>query len=222
MIKVAIIEDHQVLADAFELVLRTNGEFRFVGSAGTLAAGRSLVSRTQPDVLLLDVGLPDGDGLDAVPEFLRLAPETQIVVLTRFTDESTIMRAINSGVTGFLSKSSPLDNLLNTIRQAAQGEIVMPSNLLIGLIRQLPSSRSGGSERGGRPGENLTQREREILMLMAQGASVNAIADELCIAPLTVRTHIRNILSKLQVHSRLEAVTFALRVGLIEHPSLAE
>jgi DNA-binding NarL/FixJ family response regulator len=221
MISVAMIEDHQVLVDAFELILRTNPEFRFAGSAGTLAAGRSLIIRTRPDVLLLDVGLPDGEGLDLVPEAQRTVSNMQIVVLTRLNDDATIMRAINLGVTGFLQKSCPLEDLLKTIRQAAQGEMIMPTNLLLGLLKRVPNRQSHVHERAGNIWENLTTREKEILSLLARGESANTIAEDLCIAPLTVRTHIRNIMSKLGVHSRLEAVTFALRLGLIEHPILS-
>ena len=183
-----------------------------------VAATALLVREKTPDVLLLDVGLPDGNGLDLVDYIKNISPLTQIVVLTSLTDEATLMRAIDCGVSGFISKSSPLTELLVAIRDAAQGEIVIPTSLLMGLLMRLPRDRAAAyrEEKGW---ERLTVREQEILEKLAMGKSGNDIAGELHIALLTVRTHIRNILSKLGVHSRLEAVAFGLKQGLIKPPT---
>jgi two-component system response regulator DevR len=136
MISVAIIEDHQILVDTFGMMMRNDPEIQLVGNANTIAEGRELVHHCAPNVLLLDVGLPDGNGLDLIPEIKRCCPETQIVVLTSMTDETTLMRAIEGGVSGFVSKSSSLTDLLETIRQAASGE-QMPTSLLMGLLMRM-------------------------------------------------------------------------------------
>lgn len=218
MISLAIIEDHRILVDSLGLMLRQEVDIEFLGSADSLAKGRALLREVSPDVLLLDVHLTDGDGLDLLPEVRKSSPETQVVVLTSYTDEATLVRAIDSGVNGFVSKSSSFAELLATIRQAAEGEIVMPTSLLMGLILRMPRDRNAAyrEEKGW---ERLTLREREILEQLARGISSEGIAERLHIAPLTVRTHIRNLMAKLGVHSRLEAVAFGLKHGLIDPPT---
>jgi DNA-binding NarL/FixJ family response regulator len=218
MISVAIVEDHQILVDTFAMMMKNDPGIQLIGTANGVAEGRELLHRCSPDVLLLDVGLPDGNGLDLIPEVKRCCPETQIVVLTSMTDETTLMRAIEGGVSGFVSKSSSLNELLETIQQAAKGEIVMPTSLLMGLLMRMPRDKAA-TYREEKGWEHLTLREREILEQLARGKSGEAISEELHIAPLTVRTHIRNLMAKLGVHSRLEAVAFGLRNGIIEPPS---
>jgi NarL family two-component system response regulator LiaR len=215
MITVAIIEDHKILIDALELMLQNNQEFRFVGAALSLADGYQLIQTTQPDILLLDIHLPDGNGYNLVPKILGSSPKTHVVVLTSYTDEDTIMRAVDLGVSGFLPKSASLSEFYHTIRKAAEGEIVMPPHLLIGLLRRVPRDRAVMSHADGM-WERLTPREYEILSHLAAGKSGNMIAEELNIAPLTVRTHVRNLMSKLGVHSRLEAVAYGVKHGLID------
>ncbi len=148
----------------------------------------------------------------------QFSPKTQVVVLTCLSDEKTLMRAIDKGVNGFVSKSGSLNDLLFAIRKAADGEIVMPPSLLLGLLNRIPRGKTVNYSEE-QIWEDLTIREREILERLARGKSGTSIAAELNIAPLTVRTHVRNIMAKLGVHSRLEAVSFGLRNGLIDPPN---
>ena len=215
-ISVVIVDDHQVLTDALAVILRSQPDLRVVDVAATCAAARDLLSRTCPDVLLLDVSLPDGDGLSLVPDVNRMCSEAHILVLTSHSDEKTLMRAIETGVTGFVMKNRPLSEVISAIRSAAEGEIVMPASLLMGLLGRAQRTRARPpAERGG---DFLTPREQEILICLARGLTGSDIAAALNIAPNTVRTHIRNLIEKLGVHSRLEAVSHALRRGLIEPP----
>lgn len=218
MITVAMIEDHTILVDSLSLMLRYEEDIEFLGSAGTIAKGREMLESKKPDVLLLDVGLPDGSGLDLIPDAKQISPDTNIVVLTSLSDETTLMRVVDSGISGFVSKESQLSDLLVTIHKAADGEIVMPTSLLVGLLMRMPRDKAAAyqDEKGW---ERLTAREQEVLELLANGKTGEDIAKELHIAPLTVRTHIRNLMSKMGVHSRLEAVTFGMKHGLIEPPS---
>jgi DNA-binding NarL/FixJ family response regulator len=176
------------------------------------------LKQVSPDLLLLDVSLPDGNGLDLVQEIHEFNPETKVIVLTSYTDEATLMKAIDIGVNGFISKNASLKDLLVTIRQVAEGEIAMPTSLLMGLIMRMPRDKNA-TYRDEKGWERLTLREQEILEQLARGKSGEVISEELHIAPLTVRTHIRNLMAKLGVHTRLEAVTFALRNGVIDSPS---
>jgi DNA-binding NarL/FixJ family response regulator len=214
-ISILILDDHQVLTDALSAVLRSEPDLRVLDVAGTCAALWDKLERACPDVLLLDVLLPDGDGLDLVPDINRMCPNTQVLVLTSLADEETLMRAVDTGVTGFIGKTQPLPEVITAIRQAAEGEIVMPTSLLLGLLGRTAHARARPVTPSRAP---LTSRERETLTLLARGRSGPEIAAALNISPLTVRTHIRNLMDRLGVHSRLEAVTYALSRGLIEPP----
>lgn len=219
-IRIAIVDDHQMLIEALSLVIEKEPGLKMVGSVNTCAGALALVQTHCPDVLLLDVSLPDGDGLSHVPALQAACPQMQILVLTSMADESTLLRAVQMGVGGFVGKHRPVAEVFSAIRQAAEGEIVMPSNLLVGLLTRRPAAvQASAPVRAQAEYEPLTAREREILAHTAQGKTGAAIAEELNISTLTVRTHLRNLMSKLNVHSRLEAVAFALRNGLIEPPT---
>jgi len=216
-LSIVIVDDHQVLTDALTISLNSQPDLLVSGVAHTCAEARELLGRVYPDILLLDVSLPDGDGLSLAPEVNRLRPNTYILVLTSLSDEKTLLRAVEAGVNGFVIKNRPLTEVISAIRQTAEGEIVMPAGLLRGLlarVSQTPGARVERSEV-----KLLTPRELEILGHVARGQSAAAIGAELNIAPLTVRTHVRNVLAKLGAHSRLEAIALALRLRLIEPPT---
>jgi DNA-binding NarL/FixJ family response regulator len=208
---VAVIDDHQVLTDALGLVF-SKSDLHYLGAADTCAAARLLVAQKTPDVLLLDVDLPDGDGLDLVTELKAASPETQILVFTSYADEDTLMRAVEIGVSGFVSKTQSIPEMLKAVQLAGEGEIVMPASLMRGMLARIRQSQHPDKS-SLKP---LTPRELEILRLMVQGRSTQALAEALTISAPTVRTHIRNLMSKLNAHSRLEAVSIAMQRGLIE------
>ena len=215
MISIAIVEDHLVLVEALELLLSSEGDISIAGCADNFSDGKEMLQCIKPDVLILDVGLPDGNGLDLIPIVKANIPDTKIIILSCMTDETTLIRAIDGGVTGFISKGSSLSKLLSTIRKVAQGEIVLPSSLLFGLLKRYPRDKAVVSVEE-QLWERLTPREQEVLAHLAHGKSGDDIAETLHIAPLTVRTHVRNLMSKLGAHSRLEAVAFGLKYGLID------
>ncbi len=215
-VTVGIVDDHQVLVEAMKQVIQGEADLQVVGEAGTCAGCLSLVQQARPDVLVLDVNLPDGDGLSLVPRINLLSSETAILILTTFSDEATLLRAIDLGVSGFVSKNRHLSEVLAAIRQVASGEIAIPASLLLGLLGRKP--KDPGRDLDVEQSEPLTARELEILSCLAEGKSGTEIAARLTISPLTVRTHIRNLMEKLGVHSRLEAVTYALHHGLIDSP----
>lgn len=214
-IRVAIVDDHMVLVDALRMIVQSQRDMQVTGTACSCAECLELLHKNTPQVLLLDIMLPDGDGIHLVPTIKNISPETNVLILSSASDEATLMRAMQAGVSGFVSKNRNLLEVLNSIRVAAAGEIAVPPGLLLGLLNRTSPERSAAAR--GR--DTLTQREREILSLLSCGKSGEEIAAELCIAPMTVRTHIRNLLQKLGVRSRLEAVTYALRRGLIDPPA---
>lgn len=201
------------------MVINKEPDLKMVGSANRAGAACDLVARVCPDVLLLDVSLPDGDGLAVIPQVRQVSDQVQILVLTSLADEHTLLRAIEAGVSGFMGKHRPAAEVLAAIRQAAEGEVVMPAQLLLGLLARQPVAARHPAPAPRPEIEPLTPREQEVLTHTAQGKSSAAIAEELNISLLTVRTHLRNILAKFNVHSRLEAVAFALRHDLIAPPN---
>lgn len=218
MIRIAIVDDHQMLVEALALVIEHEPGLQLIGAVNRCEAARRLVEETCPDILLLDVSLPDGDGLDLVPELKAACPDMRILVLTSLADEHTLLHAVEVGVGGFIGKHRPVAEVFAAIRQAAEGEMVMPSHLLVGLLNRQRPPAPPPVVKAQPAHEPLTAREREILTHTAQGKSGAVIAGELNISLMTVRTHLRNLMGKLNAHSRLEAVAVALRHGLIEPP----
>ena len=206
-IRVLIADDHDVLATSLATVLDQEDDMVSVGVAGTLAQARTMVVSTAPDVLLLDHRMPDGDGVAAIPELLRLRPALRIAVLTASPGDHLLVQAIEAGACGFVSKTRSLAEVAATVRAAASGESVISPELLARLLPRLQG--------GGGPQRQLTEREREVLDLVAEGLSNAAIAERLVVSVHTVRNHIANLSAKLGAHSKLEALAIAVRQGLL-------
>ena len=208
VIRVLIVDDHEVLAAAVAHVLDAEPDLVTVGVAGSLARARSLLATTTPDVVLLDHRLPDGDGVAAITELRALRPSIQIVVLTASVADHVLVAAIEAGASGFVSKSRGLAELTAAVRAAASGEAVISPELLARLLPRL--------HKGGRAGhQDLTEREREVLGLLADGGSNAFIAEQLTLSVHTVRNHVANLSAKLGAHSKLEALSIAVREGLL-------
>ena len=207
-IRVLVVDDHQIVASSIALALDAEDDLRCVGTAGTLEKARAMIRSTAPDVLLLDHRLPDGDGVAALPELLALRQGLRVVMVTASAADQVLVDAIEAGAAGFLSKSRSLDELTSAVRSAAQGESVISPELL---ARLLPRMRRGATA----PTTELTQREREVLALVAEGLSNQAIADQLVVSVHTVRNHVANLSAKLGAHSKLEALSIAIRAGIL-------
>ncbi len=217
MIRVAIIEDHQVLIDALDLMMQLESAFSFVGGANDLASGRELIASAKPDILLLDLGLPDGNGIDLLAYISQVSPATRTIVLTGHSERDTLLNAMEAGVSGFLQKGCSLNSLLTAIHKVHAGEIFLPPDLMLSMLKHSHREKSV-IDHQNEIWEDLTPREYQILVALAAGKSGDEIAAQMNIAPLTVRTHVRNLISKLGVHSRLEAVAFGLKHGILSRP----
>ena len=206
--RVLIVDDHEVLSASLALVLDDQPGLKVVGSAGTLAQARQLLATTAPDVVLLDHRLPDGDGVAAIRELRTIRPSVEIVVLTASAADHVLVAAIEAGAAGFVSKTRSLQEVTSAVRAAAAGEAVISPEMLARLLPRL--------HRGGTAARNdLTEREREVLGLLADGLSNAAIASTLSVSVHTVRNHIANLSAKLGAHSKLEALSIAVRDGLL-------
>lgn len=205
-IRILIVDDHEVLAASLARVLDEEPDMVAVGKAGNLAQARARISSETPDVLLLDRRLPDGDGVGAIPELRSLRPSMNVVVLTASDSDRVLVEAIEAGAAGFVSKTRSLGEVTAAVRAAAAGEAVISPELLSRLLPKL--TRSSG------PAAELTRREQEVLNMLARGLSNAAIAEELSVSVHTVRNHIANLSAKLGAHSKLEALSIAVRRGL--------
>ena len=203
-----IVDDHEVLAASLAMVLDDQPGMTTVGVAGTIAKAKALVATAAPDVVLLDHRLPDGDGVAAIGELRAIRPSVEVVVLTASAADHVLVAAIEAGAAGFVSKTRGLQEVTAAVRAAASGESVISPELLARLLPRL--------HRGGRGGATeLTEREREVLGLLADGLSNAAIADRLTVSVHTVRNHVANLSAKLGAHSKLEALSIAVREGLL-------
>jgi DNA-binding NarL/FixJ family response regulator len=205
---VLVVDDHEVLAASLALVLDAEDGITTAGTATTLAQAQTLVESTDPDVVLLDQRMPDGDGIAAIPKLRAARPSVGIVVLTASSADHVLIAAIEAGASGFLSKTRSIDEVTAAVRAAAVGESVISPELL---ARLLPRFGRGKSTTG----DELTEREREVLSLVAEGLSNAAIAERLVVSVHTVRNHIASLSGKLGAHSKLEALSIALRQGLL-------
>lgn len=208
-ISIVVVEDHQVLAEALEGALSAQAGMEVIGTAGTLREALELVSRRAPDVVLMDVRLPDGDGASGTQQVLERSPRAKVIVLSAATGVEVISRAVEAGAAGFLPKTTPLQEVIEAIVRANSGAALFSPAVLRDVTVHL-------RDQHRRPGADLTPRELEVLQLLADAATTEGIAQQLVLSTHTVRNHVRNILGKLGAHSKLEAVAVAVREGLVE------
>ncbi len=215
-IRVLVVDDHRALADPLARLLGQESGLTIVGVAYSVAGARALL-RQRVDVALMDYALPDGTGAEATRAVKGRWPDARVVMLTAKDDDETILDSIRAGADGFLSKTAGIDEVAAAIRAARAGETLLPGSVIAKIAERVAVARERDAER--RQIEPLTGRELEVLRALAEGLSSREISERLQIAPNTFRTHVQNITGKLRVHSKLEAVAFALRYGLIETPS---
>ncbi len=210
-IRVLVVDDHEIFAHSLVRALGSHPDLRVVGVAGTVKESIEAALGYEPDVVLMDLELPDGDGAAATRAMKALLPATKVVMLTGRSDRQAAVKALTSGCSGFVPKTDPLDRLVTAVRAAHAGEDPSNANDLSGLLSAL-----GTTSRG--LGSDLRPREIEVLGLMANGNTNRVIAGQLNVSLNTVRNHVQSILYKLHVHSKLEAVAVATREGIIAPP----
>lgn len=208
-IRILITDDHVVVRRGTQALLATEAEIEVVGEAKNGEEAVAKASQLRPDVILMDLEMPIMDGIEAIRRITNGQPDARILVLTSFATDDKVFPAIKAGALGYLLKDSSPDELVRAIRQVHRGE----SSLHPTIARKLLQEMTRPSQKP--PTEDpLTEREVEVLRLVAQGNSNQEIADKLIISEATVRTHVSNILSKLHLASRTQAALYALKEGL--------
>ena len=214
-ISLLICDDHRLLTDTLTSVVEHAPEMRLLPPVHTSEAAVDRVQEHQPTVVLMDIEFKGSmSGIEATRRIKQISPATQVVVMTAHQDERLLVEAVEAGASGFLRKTEGVDELLGTIRAAAAGEILVDRVALARLLPQVARERERRRDAQLLLSQ-LTDREREILTLLSEGLRNDDIAAKLFISPQTVQTHVRNLLGKLGVHSKLEAVAFAVRNGAI-------
>lgn len=202
--KLVIVDDHEALREGLAAML-ANAGLEVLGAAGNVAAGTDLVRHDEPDVAIVDIRLPDGSGIDLTRELLAIRPELGVILYTGDSDAELLYDGLDSGARGYALKAGSIDELVGAIeRVAAGGSYVDPR-----LDRILLSPRATAKV------PQLSPREREIMHLMAEGMTAERIGEEISVSVETVRTHVRNVIRKLQARNRVHAIAIALERGEI-------
>lgn len=211
MVRVALCDDHRIVRSGLRRILEAEDDLVVVGEAGSISEAVSLAAADHPDVFVMDLGLPDGSGLTATAEVRRVSPLTRVLVLTVHDDIAYLRRAFEAGADGYMVKEAADVELVQAIRQVARGrQYVHPSLGAALLVTEAPAARRGG------PGGDLSNREDEVLRLIALGLTNTEIAERLYVSVRTIETHRAHIHQKLDIRSRAELVRFARKTGLLD------
>ena len=218
-IRVLIADDAALLRAGLAVILGTAGDLEVVAEAGDGIEAVGLCLEHSPDVVLMDVRMPGIDGIEATKRLVAARPDIKILILTTFHDDEYVYGALRAGASGFLLKRASPERLLDAVRTVAAGEALLDPSVTRSLISRFLLA--GASAASDPPAETrqqlgrLTERERQVLLLLAQGRSNAEIADLLVIAESTAKTHVKRVLAKIEVHDRAQAVVFAYRSGLV-------
>jgi DNA-binding NarL/FixJ family response regulator len=215
-IRVLVVDDHALFRRGLEMVLAQESDIEVVGEAGDGAEAVDKAADLLPDVVLMDVRMPRRSGIEACTAIKDVAPSTRIIMLTISDEEGDLYEAIKAGATGYLLKEISIDEVATAIRAVAGGQSLISPAMASKLLTEFASLVKRDGDRQQVPAPRLTERELEVLRLVARGLNNRDIAKQLYISENTVKNHIRNILDKLQLHSRMEAVVYAVREKLLE------
>jgi NarL family two-component system response regulator LiaR len=212
-IRIVIADDHSVVRQGLRMFLALDEELEVVGEAQNGAEALELAHKLKPDVVLMDLLMPVMDGITAIGAIRREVPEVEVIALTSVLEDASVVGAIKAGAIGYLLKDTQQEELIRAIKAAAAGQVQLAPQAAARLMREV---------RAPDAPQPLTERETDVIKLLAQGKANKEIAMELVIGEKTVKTHVSNLLGKLGVQSRTQAALHAVRTGLVPADALAE
>jgi len=213
MIKILIADDHLIIRQGLRLILETENDFELVGEASDGAEALSLCKKLKPDIVLMDLRMPDMDGLTAIEKLRIEQPEIAVVILTTFNEDELMFRGLQAGARGYLLKDTGRQALFDTIRAAVRGETLLKPEIMARVLSR--ANALSATETKTTELINLTEREQEVLKAVARGERSKEIASHLNISERTVKAHLASIYNKLGVDSRAAAITVAAQSGLL-------
>jgi two-component system, NarL family, response regulator DevR len=208
VLRLVLVDDHQVVRLGLRALLEGEPDITVVGEAGTAAEAIQVVSRVEPDIVLMDIRLPDQSGITGCQQVRQRWPAVQVLMLTSFADEDLVLEAINAGAAGYVLKQLGNDDLLCAVRAVGRGDAVLDPAVTRQLLARV---RRAEHEAHGAAFQDLSERELEVLALVAEGKTNAEIAEALILSEKTVRNHVSTILEKLELTNRIEAATYAVR-----------
>ena len=214
MIRVMLVDDHDVVREGLRALLRRSPDVEIAGEAATAAAAVSEAERLKPDVVVLDVRLPDGNGVEVCRDIRAHRPETKVLMLTSYADDEALFASIMAGAAGYLLKETRASALLEAIQTAARGGSLLDPAMTQRVFERLRTAGGGGPD----PMSQLSEQEQKILALIAEGKTNREIATQVFLSDKTVKHYVSNILSKLQLTRRSEAAAFWARHGRGQQP----
>ncbi len=215
-IRVLIVDDHELFRRGLQMVLEAEADIEVVGEASDGNEAILKAEETTPDVVLMDVRMPKRTGIEATRSIKDTLPSTKILMLTTSVEEGDLYEAIKAGATGYLLKEISIEEVADAVRAVQQGQSLISPSMASKLLNEFAAMVKRRDERTQVPGPRLTERELEVLKLVAKGLNNRDIGSELFISENTVKNHVRNILEKLHLHSRMEAVVYAVREKLLD------
>lgn len=223
VIKIALIDDHKLFREGVKRILEFESSFEIVAEGDDGNVATHLVSKYKPDVVLMDINMPDMNGVQATANLIRHHPNTSVIILSIHDDESYVTHALKTGAQGYLLKEMDSDSLIEAIKVVSDGGSYLHPRVTHNLVqeyrrlvKQVPTSRSDIGANYRKPLHILTRRECDVLQLLAEGKSNRGVADSLYISEKTVKNHVSNILQKMNVNDRTQAVVAAIRKGWVE------
>lgn len=214
-IRIVLVDDHMVVRAGLRMLLGADPELLIVGEAENGASGVALAQELRPDVVLMDISMPDMNGIEATRRIKRSCPEIAVLALTMHEDDQYFFEMLGAGASGYVPKRAAPNDLISAIHAVSAGGMFLFPSVARLLVNDFLEKREGASP-GARRLEELTDREREVLTLIAEGRTNQEIADALVISIKTVNRHRENIMAKLNLHSRVDLVRYAIEKGLIE------
>ena len=215
-IRVLVVDDQELFRRGLTMLLNVETDIEVIGEAADGASAVRLATDTAPDVVLMDVRMPKQTGIEACTAIKDAAPNARIIMLTVSDEEADLYEAVKNGASGYLLKDSSIDEVAQAVRVVADGQSLISPSMAIKLLDEF--KQMSRTDRSTVPTPRLTERELEVLRLVATGLNNREIAKQLFISENTVKNHVRNILEKLQLHSRMEAVMYAVREKLLDIP----